>query len=154
MKKYSRVIYLILIMGLPVSLNAQTDLSNLIKQTLSSNPQLKEQSQRVEIASYNTQMVKSQYLPQVSLDGLYNYVYPVPEVQLALPGLEGGGFTLQPQNNYQTAITVNQLLYDFGKTSSQMQKSRVEQDLSRKGLENANLQVAYQIAQLYFNAVF
>ena len=154
MKSLQTFIYFCLMMVLPVELYAQNQLTQLVQQTLNANPQLKEQEQAVSIAEHRTQLTRSQYLPQVSFESTYNYVYPVPEVQLALPGLEGSGFTLQPQNNYQTAITLNQRLYDFGKTSSTVQQTRIEKDLNLKGLEKAHLQIAYQVAQLYFNAIY
>ncbi|MDX2301999.1 MAG: TolC family protein [Microscillaceae bacterium] len=147
-------IILCICLGSFSGLKAQNDLSQLIRQALEYHPLIKEQGQSVQLADHKTQLNQSAYLPQVSLDGSYNYVYPIPEARLGLPTGGENGIKFQPENNFQTSLTLNQMLYDFGKTASQVQKSKLEKELSVQGLSGTSLQLAYQISQLYFSLIY
>jgi len=56
-------------------------------------------------------------------------------------------------NSYSTGFTLNQNIYDFGKTSTQVEIQRLNLDSSRSDLENVSEQVILNVKQAYFGVL-
>ncbi|GAB4411595.1 MAG: TolC family protein [Thermodesulfovibrionales bacterium] len=56
-------------------------------------------------------------------------------------------------NSYSTGVTLNQNIYDFGKTSTQVEIQRLNLDSSRSDLENVSDQVILNVKQAYFGVL-
>lgn len=149
----SKYLVFLLLVGFQSIVLAQDDLKSLIQQTLAYHPQLKERNQTLKISEYRQKINQSQYLPTVNADASYTYVYPVPEAVIATPAGENR-IQFQPENNFSTGITVTQLLYDFGKTASQVQKTKLETETASQSLASTQNQLAYQVAALYYHIVY
>jgi outer membrane protein TolC len=149
MKKFILIIFLIYSQ---LAL-AQSNLKSLIQQTLASHPKLKEQQQAIKISEYRNKLSQSQYLPTINGEASYSYINPVPQAIIASP-LGENRIQFQPPNNYSTAITVNQLLFDFGKTSASLHKNRLETETATQGLASGQNALAYQVAGLYYSVVY
>lgn len=95
-----------------------------------SNIKISEFAQEKEKASYN--LSKTDYLPKVSLQG-----------ELARYDVETSG-TKANDNVKGYSLSASQLLYDFGKTSNQI-------DTAKKNLEASNFQTVKNIADTVLN---
>jgi outer membrane protein len=149
MKKY---LFIILLIYSHLAYS-QSDLKSLIQQTLTYHPKLKEQQQAIKISEYRHKLSQSQYLPTVNGEASYSYINPVPQAIIASPAGESR-IQFQPENNYSTAITLNQLIFDFGKTSASWQKSKLETETATQGLASGQNTLAYQVAGLYYSVVY
>ena len=100
---------------------------------------------------------KSNYYPQVSWTGGYSRILPVSG--RSFTGTQGGTFGTGDQgtsssssafDQYTTSFSLSQLIYDFGKTSTQVQISRLNTDASRSTFENTSEQVILSVKQTYY----
>ncbi|WP_315818737.1 TolC family protein [Paraflavitalea speifideaquila] len=78
---------------------------------------------------------------------------PSPKVEFETPAGKSS-LAFQPYNNYNGAITVKQLIYDFGKTKLQLDRNEATRALNVEGVDNTKNAIAYQVAQIYYNIQF
>jgi len=156
MKTNKIIITLLLIGGF---VNAQTvsinnDLKTLINQSFSYFPKMKELQQQVETNTYRADGNKSGYLPTISANAGYMYVAPVSQV--LFPTGPGQFTTLyfQPNNNFTSAITLNQTLYDFGKVKTNVEKAKDDIKISRANVEASKVLLAAQVANIYYSIIY
>ncbi len=128
-------------------------LVSLVRQSLDYYPKVKEQQKMAEISGYRTKLAESHHLPTVGFNASYTRIDPVGVITIPLPDnpIQARFF---PNDNYNTALSVNQVLWDFGKTSSSVQKSRAEEVLAKDGVESLKTTLAYQVATFYYSIVF
>ncbi|HEY0868600.1 MAG TPA: TolC family protein [Fimbriimonas sp.] len=96
----------------------------------------------VEAARGRTQQTRSQLLPQFSATGGYTR-------QESLSGAAssqlGGGST----NSFTAGLSVNQLLFDFGRTRDQVRQQQALERVSAQNLGTAEQQVVFQVRQTF-----
>lgn len=157
MKKFIKtpafLLALLTVPGFAQQKNPPETLVSLVKQSLDYYPKIKEQQQAAAISAYRTKVAQSQNLPVVSLDASYTRIDPVGVITLPLPGNEIRT-QFQPNNNYNTALSLNQTIWDFGRTSANVEKSRSEEILANTGVESLKNTLAYQVAAFYYGIVF
>jgi outer membrane protein len=99
---------------------------------------------------------QSNYYPQISADASYSRIKPLTGAQrLVSTGLNGTSVSNATSsfNNYTGSVSLNQNIYDFGKTSSQVDISRLNLDASRASLDNTFDQVAFNVKQAYYGVL-
>jgi outer membrane protein len=128
-------------------------LQQLIQQAVSNYSKVKELEIMYRSNDVNDEMIKSNWLPEVSADAGYRFNAPSPSIDF--PTASGPkAFQFTPYNNYNAELTVNQLLYDFGKTRAQLQKSNAERKLSQDNIDLLKNTIGYQVAEIYFSIGF
>ncbi|MDJ1480531.1 TolC family protein [Cytophagaceae bacterium YF14B1] len=139
--------------GFAQNQKAPETLTSLVKQSLDFYPKIKEQQQAVEISSYKTRMAESHHLPTVDFSASYTRIDPVGTIVIPLPDnpISAKFF---PNNNYNTALNVRQTIWDFGKTTASVDKSRSEEALSKDGVESLKTTLAYQVANFYYSIIY
>ncbi|MBC8111931.1 MAG: TolC family protein, partial [Verrucomicrobia bacterium] len=135
------------------ALKTDAGLTTLVNQALENYPRIKEQQQAVLLAENRRQITRSQYLPNVSGDASYTYVNPIPEAVFATPAGETS-IQFQPQNNYNTAISANWIVYDFGRTQANLLRNQLEIESAKNNIEGIKNTLAYQVAMLYYGIVY
>ncbi len=96
---------------------------------------------------------QSNYYPQISADASYSRIKPLTGAQAAVTTGVTGVSLSNPRasfNQYSGSLSVNQLIYDFGKTKSQVQIQKLNLDSSRSDLETSVEQVAFNVRQAYY----
>lgn len=152
-------IYIILLIGFCYNINfaqnapANPELVALVNQAFQHYPRVQELQLNAQAASTRVDVVRGQYLPTVAADGSVRYVHPVAEVNFGAPGQEQI-IRFQPKDNYNFQIGANGLIFDFGKTKTQIDKALAEAKLSGDHLEQFRSTIAYQIAQLFYGIIF
>jgi len=124
-------------------------LRDLINQAVSNYPRLKELEEQLKVNDVKDELIQSNYKPTLSADGSWSYVNPVGIVPFG-----GNEFRFQPYNNFNAALTLRQLVYDFGKTRLALDKNATEKKLTQDNLDNSRNAVAYQVAQIYYAILF
>jgi len=127
-----------------------SSLKRLILSAVNNFPKIKELQEQLNATGIKAQLINSNFKPTVSADAGYQFVAPVPEVNFGA----GGIVRFQPYNNYVGSISLKQLIYDFGKTTLQLERNNAEAKLTNDNITIAQFAIAYQVAQLYANAVF
>jgi outer membrane protein TolC len=128
-------------------------LQNLIQEAVSNYSKVKELEIMYKSNDVNDEAIRSSWLPELSADAGYRFSAPSPSIDF--PTASGPkAYQFAPYNNYNAQLTLNQLLYDFGKTRAQLQKSNADKKLSQDNIDLLKNTIAYQVSQLYFAISF
>ncbi len=153
MKKY---IFIITLLSSIMNVGAQqnAELQNLINESFTFNPKLREIQQNEQIAQERINVTKSNYMPNVS--GLVNYNYIAPVSQVAFPAGPGvtNNLQFQPNNNFNANISANYVLLDFGRFKAVIEKSKEELKFSKQNTEYNKQLLASQVAGIYYYIVY
>lgn len=126
-----------------------TTLQGLIQRAVQNFPKIKELEEQLRISDVKSEIVKSNYQPTLAGDASYRFQAPVPIIEFA-----GNKVKFQPYHNVAGGITLNQLVYDFGKTRAQLDKTKSEQAYTQDNIDNTKNAIAYQVAAVYYAILF
>ena len=156
MKTTKLIITLFMVVNFVLAQNTpiNNDLKTLINQSFNYFPKMKELQQQVQTNTYKEQASKSGYLPSISANAGYMYVAPISQVQF--PGGPGQYTTLyfQPNNNFTSALTLNQTIYDFGKVKANIEKAKDEIKISNANIDANKSLLAAQVANIYYSIIY
>lgn len=128
------------------SINAQnSDLNSLINGILSNSNVIKSQKTLLKIGEIKTQIQESFAKPVVGADLGITRIDPVAKANFG-----GTSLQFQPNMNYTTGFSANHVIYDWGKNAIAIEKTRLENALTQAQIESQESNLAYQIAQLYY----
>jgi outer membrane protein TolC len=98
---------------------------------------------------------KSNYYPQIAATAGYTKVKPLTGSQAVSTGTSGTGFSTSGAtfDQYSGSLTLSQNIYDFGKTSSQVDIQKFLLDSSRSDLETTVEQVLFNVKQAYYGVL-
>jgi TolC family type I secretion outer membrane protein len=108
--------------------------------SLKRNPAISASAYAVNAAGARVGQAQSAYYPQISLAGEYNRASPA----LANPSNDSPAL-------YQGNASLSQMIYDFGKTPSQVRIQRLNEEASRSDLRNSVSQVVFGVKQAYYS---
>jgi outer membrane protein len=91
---------------------------------------------------------RSNYYPQISADASYSRIKPLSPTSAAFATGRTGSF-----NEYTGGVSLSQNIYDFGRTSSQVDISKFNLDSSRSDLQTTLEQVAFNVKQAYYGVL-
>ena len=128
-----------------------TVLQGLIRDAVNNFPRIRELEEQLRINDVREKIIKSNYHPTVAADADYRFQAPVPQIAL---GNGGEKFKFQPYHNVTGGVTLNQLVYDFGKTKSQLERNKTEQAYTQDDIDNNKNAIAYQVMTVYYGIIF
>jgi len=135
--------YLLFYLLLSIELFAHTlTLQESIRKTLVHHPDVKAFMLRIQQAEQGRNVAYADYLPQLALSATYN-----PTQTFALP--VNGKFHTVDENAWNAGVTVHQKVWDFTKTASLVEASKIDEDISKLSLEEAKALLAYKVKSLY-----
>ncbi|MCU7547639.1 TolC family protein [Chitinophagaceae bacterium LB-8] len=153
MKKISISIFSILVLFHAQAQQANTELNNIIQQSFSYFPKIKELQQAATISEQKVSLAEKGKLPLVSGTASYNYVAPVAEAQFPL-GNTLKDIQFQPHNNVNAGINIVHSIYDFGKTRLNIERAKLDLLQSKNNIENTKAQLASQVAGIYYTIIY
>ena len=125
------------------NLSAQTlTLRTAINSTLAHHPDVKTFMLRIQQAEQGYNAAYANYLPQIDLSATYT-----PTQTFALP--VNGTFHTVDEEAWNAGVTVHQKVWDFTKTTSLVEASKIDEDISRLSLEEVKALLAYKVKSLY-----
>ncbi len=150
-----KLIFSVLMIVYGVSVSAQqnpitdTTLKSLIQKAVANFPRIRELQEQLLVSDVKSQILRSNYQPTLSGDASYRFMAPSPAISF-----NGKDIRFQPYNNYTAGLTVNQMVYDFGKTRTQLDRNNIEQSLTQDNIDNNKNSIAYLVTQVYYNILF
>jgi len=114
----------------PFNINDSLPLPVILKQVLASYPTIAKAQEAIRAAEAAVDLAKSGYYPNIGANAGYTYIGPVPE--LTIPNL--GHFVMAPNNNYNAMVGVHGNIYDFEKTSRNVQLEKSNKELAEKNV--------------------
>ena len=136
-----KVIIIMYIIFLSSSVYALT-LNECIDKAINTHPNIKNATLDVSMSEASIKIAKADYLPQVTLNGEYNptrtYIFPA-----------NGTFNTKDSDGWSVGGVVNQKIWDFSKTISNIEAQRVSKDAQNLTLEDAKALLAYRVKLQY-----
>jgi len=134
---------------------AQTDeLKKLVQQSFTYFPRVQEANTAVEMGETKVDISRSGYLPTINGNASYSYVDPVGQASFPVGADTYRTIQFQPNNNYNANVALNQVIWDFGRTQSQIDKSKADLSVAQSNSDQVKYQLASQVANIYYGLIF
>ena len=124
-------------------------LNQLVRASIEYAPKIKEQQQMVLMGDFRTKIQESALKPQISTEIGVTRFDPVAKAQFGTSSIQ-----FQPNMNYNANIGGNYVIYDWGKQFVNIEKSKLETELAKTGVEGLKTVYAYQVANLYYGIIY
>ncbi|MBP1638859.1 MAG: outer rane efflux protein [Bacteroidetes bacterium] len=136
--------------GNPVAGSDSLGLETVINKVIETYPSVKKAELDIETANAKIGLAKSAYYPNIDLSSNYSHVGPTSK--FTLPGL--GSFQMYPADNYSATVSVNQQIYDFGKTDKSVTLETQSKVLSQMSVEQLKQRLSQTLVGNYYSIVF
>lgn len=128
-------------------------LKGFVDQSFQKYPKVGELSDVVRMSEVKVNMGKAGYLPVASGDLSYRRQYPTPSIQFPIGQGQYQEINFLPADNYNASVSLAQPLVDL-RTPATVNKAKSDLETSKDNLENFKIQLAYQVAQVYYSIIF
>ncbi|MCW8895813.1 TolC family protein [Sulfurimonas sp.] len=122
-------------------------LDECIDKTLKNHPDIKNLTLNVEQSGHLVDIAKADYLPQINIGAQYN-----PINTFVMP--QNGQFKTIEDDNWQFDAKINQKIYDFSRTTSNIKASKKNENIANISLDDAKALLIYNVKNLYNLALF
>lgn len=164
--KMKNIIFLMLFIVLAVPLSAgaeeiikEGELLNLqrcVEIAVIRHPTILAGENNVSASQSRVGQARSNYYPQIDLSGAYSRIKPVTGAQrLVSTGIDGTSAenATKSFDQFSGSVSLSQNIYDFGRTSSQVDIQKFNLDASRSNLETTIEQVVFDVKQAYYGVL-
>ena len=125
-------------------------LEQIMTVVINNLPNIKKAEESIAQASARAGLAKTGYYPYINASASASTVGPVSEIELGSLGT----YQLFPQNNFNVGINIQQNIYDFGKTATQINLSDQNKELSKNAIRVEKNRMAINVVQSYYALVF
>jgi len=160
MKKLKNILILILCVIAPALVSAQNTATSqpgdslslewIIQEVIQTHPMVKSAQEDLNKADAQIGLARSGYYPNVNFSANLNTVGPVPS--LTIPDL--GTFSFVPRNNFAGVFSVEQNIYDFGKTARNVALADESKKLTEQSVEQVKQKLSISAIQIYYTLDF
>ena len=142
-KKYLKSLLWLLSLAGMQGLYAQTlTLNTAIARTLAHHPDVKTFMLRIQQAEQGYNAAYAAYLPQIDLSATY-----APTQTFTLPS--NGKFNTVDDEAWNAGVMLHQKVWDFSRTTSLVEASKIDEDISRLSLGEVKALLAFKVKSLY-----
>jgi outer membrane protein len=128
------------------------NLNRCIDIALKMQPTIMAAASTVHATESRVGQAKSNYYPQIDWSSSYDRIRPASGSSSG-GSIGSSGGTNDAFDRYSTGFTLSQLLYDFGKTPTQVKIQNLTLDASRSDLRNTTDQIILAVKQGYYGVV-
>lgn len=126
------------------------EFQQVLQIVLNSHPAVLKAEEGIHSAEAGISLAKSGYYPNISAEGSYTRIGPVPKIEI--PNL--GSFQFAPYNNYNGELDIYETLYDFSKTSRNIKTEESNREISEKNVGLVKQKLTLSTAVTFYNLVF
>lgn len=127
------------------------NLERCIEIALKMQPTIMAAANTVNATESRVGQAKSNYYPQIDWSSSYDRIKPAASSSGSTNG--SSGRANEAFDRYSTGFTLSQILYDFGKTPTQVKIQNLTLDASRSDLRNTTDQIILAVKQGYYGVV-
>lgn len=152
-----KIIFPLLSIYLFSAAQAQTvnaELKSLIEKAFSYSPQIQDAEEAIHTGELRTDLAKTGYIPSLNANATYNYMAPVAVAQIPTGPSTFQEIRFQPNNNYNANLSLNYVVYDFGRLQATIKKTKNELALNNDNLGIQQTLLASQISQYYYAFIY
>ena len=161
--KQLHLILLYILFWLPVTLSAgqasnntpnplsgdSLTLSQIMQVVLQNHPSVKQAEEALNTADARIGLSKANYYPEI--DATASYSHLAPDFALDFGGMD---LLLFAKNNYDAALNVNQIIYDFGKTSNGINVENENKNIINKNIDLIKQQLTLKTISTFYLLVY
>ena len=112
-------------------------------------PTVQQAQEAVASAQINRKMTESSYLPSISGVASYTFMDPISKLDMNHQTIH-----IQSKNNSNIGLSLNQLIYDFGKTRSKVDAARLNEELANLQKSQVMQNLTLQAIQSYYTTAY
>jgi outer membrane protein len=143
--------------GLFSNANAQVQvnptLKQLINQSFSYFPKMKEAENMVIAAEDKIELTRLSSNPMVDAQAGFSYLAPVSKAFLPVNGVTEE-YKFFPNANYNTTVNANYTVVDFGRLKANIERAKTDLQFAKDNTESIRSQLANQVSIIYYNMVY
>ncbi|OPY09592.1 MAG: Outer membrane protein OprM precursor [Syntrophus sp. PtaB.Bin001] len=126
--------------GSPIQKGERLDLQRCIKTAIENHPALQAARNNVLVGESRIGQARANYYPHINWQTDYTRLRPATSRVVER----------QTQNEYSSTVTLDQMLYDFGKTKTQVNIQKLNTDSFRQDLDNVESEIVLGVKQAYY----
>ena len=125
-------------------------LKSLIAEVISTHPTVKAAGEALKNADARIGLARTGYYPVIDAGANFSNIGPV--MKITIPDL--GTFQLYPANNYSAAVNYRQVIYDFGRTRTNVDVENEGRIIVEKTLDQVKQQMALATINNFYTLVY
>jgi outer membrane protein len=133
-----------------VTSNDSLSLKYIIDRVVTTYPTVKVAEEAINNADARIGLARTGYNPEIDLTAAYSNIGPV--VKLAIPNM--GTFELYPENNYSAGVNIRQVVYDFGRTKTNVSLENQNKSISEQSLEQVKQRLSMLAVSNFYTLAF
>ena len=150
LRKYILVLFLVPATLLQAQTKADSlTLSGILNVVMNNYPTLAKAAKELDAANAKISLTKTAYLPDINFSTSYNRIGPVSSITFAGKDLE-----LYPANVYNATISLNQNIYDFGKTAKNVALDEKNKEMVQLTTDQTKQQLSMVVMGNYYSICF
>jgi outer membrane protein len=132
---------------------------DVMRTVLKNNPVLKQAENKIISSEWKEQLAKTSYLPTINVSASLNRLYPNPPLDLTFPNPQTGEMVtthlqMYPDFGMDYKVEMSQMIFDFGKTHSNLGTQQTQTEISRLGEEQLKQRLALTVVEYFYNLLF
>ena len=128
-------------------------MNQILSEVIANYPALKKANQELVYADAKIGLTKTAYLPDVNFSSSYSRVGPTTSITMPINGTSRT-FSLFPENVYSASISVNENIYDFGKTSKNLTLDQKNKEMVQITVEQAKQRLTSAVIANFYSISF
>jgi outer membrane protein TolC len=125
-------------------------LKSLIAEVVSTHPTVKSAEEALKNADARIGAARAGYYPVVDANANFSNIGPV--MKIYIPSM--GTFQLYPENNYSATINLRQVIYDFGRTKTNIELENEGRIIGEKALDQVRQKMAMATVNNFYTLAF
>ena len=117
-----------------------------VELVLARNPALAEASHAIAAAHARVGLSRGGYMPKADIEASYTLLEPVAQIEFG-----GAGFDLYPANNYDAHVGIQQPIFDFSRTGSQVDLAESRVALAEDARAQVRRDLAYRTIESFYS---
>jgi len=151
--KLAIVVAFLLASVLPAFAIRQINFKQAMKLALENNKNLKMLRMDTELADYQVKEAYSAAMPVVTAMGSFSHNFEIPEVRFEIPGMGTFTFPQGQENNYYSAIDVQQPIWIAGKVGIALRIAKLYREISILGASQGESDLKMLVTQAFYGVI-
>lgn len=126
------------------------NLKSVLNEVIANFPSILKIEKELDAANARIGLANSAYYPDVVFNSSYSRIGPTSTI--SIPDM--GSFKLFPADNYSLGLSVNQSIYDFGKTAKNIDIEKQGKDLTKLTIEQVKQGLSLRVVSIYYSLVY
>lgn len=131
-------------------LDDSLSLNAIIVEVTANHPMVKKAMEDLNVSDAKIGLAESNYLPNVDFATSYSRMGPISTI--SIPDM--GSFSFVPHDNYSASFSVNQTVYDFGKTEKNVLLEKQGKELNIRSVEQVKQKLSQAVIANYYTLVY